>query len=79
MKDTLGLANMSPVERLSTLQRWKCISTIYIGKSIFLVHLKVSFVYREVLSMVSFNRGFTVHRWNIPSVVKFHGVKISSS
>ena len=31
IKDTLGPANLSTVERLSTLQRWKCISTI--GKS----------------------------------------------
>ena len=62
IKDTLWPANLSTVERLSTLQRWKCISTI--GKSIFGA-LK-SVLCREVVYMVSFigvffNRGSTVY------------------
>ena len=47
---------LSTVERLSTLQRWKCISTI--GKSTF--GALESVLCREVISMVSFNRGSTV-------------------
>ena len=49
VKDTLGLAILSTVERLSTLQRWKCISTI--GKSTFGALERV--LCREVISMVS--------------------------
>ena len=59
IKDTLGPANLSTVERLwlSTLQRWKCINTI--GKFIF--GASESVLCREVISMVSFNRGSTVY------------------
>ena len=50
IKDTLGPANLSTVERLSTLQRWKCMSTI--GKSIF--GALESVLCKEVVYMVSF-------------------------
>ena len=51
IKDTLGPGNLSTVERLSTLQRWKiCVRTI--GKSIF--GALQSVLCREVISMVSF-------------------------
>ena len=49
-KDTLGPANLFTVERLSTLQRWKCISTI--GESI--CGALESVLCREVVYMVSF-------------------------
>ena len=49
-KGHIGPANLSTVERLSTLQRWKCISTI--GKSTFGALECV--LCREVISMVSF-------------------------
>ena len=50
IKDTLGPGNLSAVERLSTLQRWKCISTI--GKS--LIGASESVLCREVVYMESF-------------------------
>ena len=50
IKDTLGPANLSTVERLFTLQMSKCISTI--GKSIF--GALESVLCREVVYMVSF-------------------------
>ena len=50
IKDTLGPGNLSTVERLSTLQRWKCMSTI--GKSTSGVLERV--LCREVISMVYF-------------------------
>ena len=50
IKDTLGPAILSTVERLSTLQRWKMY--YYIGKSTFGALERV--LCREVISMVSF-------------------------
>ena len=56
IKDTLGPANLFTVERLSTIQRWKCINTI--GESMFGVLESV--LCRELISMVSYNRCSTV-------------------
>ena len=63
IKDTLGPPNLSTVERLSTLQRWKCISTI--RESIF--GALESVLCREVVYMVSFIR--RVHRLCILSIL----------
>ena len=49
VKDALGPAKMSTVERLSTLQRWKCMNNI--GESMF--GASKSVLCREVVPMLS--------------------------